>query len=177
MVSQSTMIVADHLVKHYRVASRPPGLVAALRSTVRRFVRSYCDRHGATVLLTSHNMADVAGICERIIAIDRGRLRFDGSLPELRLRLRPYKRLELRLERRVEAEQLAELGEVVEHEDARAVVRVASVRLKQTVERALQQLPVSDLTATDAPLEEVLADLFRRPPGAGEDGDKAGEGA
>ena len=56
-----------------------------MQLAVREFIRRYNERSGATVLLTSHYMDDVASLCRRVVVIDHGRLRYDGApvvLPE-----------------------------------------------------------------------------------------------
>jgi len=136
------------------------GLDVTMQVSIRRFIRGYCQRHGATVLLTSHNMADVTEICDRVIVIDCGKLRFNGSIGQLVRRTRPYKRLELRFSEPIAPERLNLLGEVVTHTDSKAVIQIPQQKLKASVERALNDLKAVDLTATDAPLEEVLAEFF-----------------
>ena len=56
------------------------GLDVAMQVAIRDFVRSYNQRHEATVLLTSHYMDDVVALCPRIIVIDQGKLIHDGDL-------------------------------------------------------------------------------------------------
>lgn len=136
------------------------GLDVTMQASIRRFIRGYCERRGATVLLTSHNMADVSEICDRVIVIDCGKLRFDGSISQLVRRTRPYKRLELRFSEPVAAERLRTLGEVVSQTNAKAVIQIPQEQLKASVQSALHDFKAVDLTATDAPLEEVLAEFF-----------------
>jgi ABC-2 type transport system ATP-binding protein len=136
------------------------GLDVSMQATVRGFVRAYNERFGATVLLTSHYMEDVAALCPRVMVIDKGRLIYDGSLPELVRRVRPDKRMILRFSRPVERRDLDALGSVVEHRDAEAIVQVSKDALQSAVARALSSLPLTDLTVEDPPLEEVMRDLF-----------------
>ncbi|HZC77204.1 MAG TPA: ATP-binding cassette domain-containing protein, partial [Ktedonobacterales bacterium] len=77
------------------------GLDVSMQATVRAFIRAYNERFGATVLLTSHYMEDVAALCPRVMVIDKGRLIYDGALNELIRRVRPDKRVILRLSRKV----------------------------------------------------------------------------
>src|SRR5207244_12534968 len=79
------------------------GLDVTMQATVRGFVRAYNERFGATVLLTSHYMDDVAALCPRVLVIDHGHLIYDGSLDELVRRVRPDKRVLLQLSSPVEA--------------------------------------------------------------------------
>jgi len=136
------------------------GLDVSMQSVVRKFVRAYNERFGATVLLTSHYMEDVAALCPRVMVIDKGRLIYDGGLPALVRRVRPDKRMLLRLSKPVEKRDLEAIGAVIEHGDAQAVVQVTQEALQSAVARALSTLPLRDLTVEDPPLEEVMRDLF-----------------
>jgi len=136
------------------------GLDVSMQATVRGFVRAYNERFGATVLLTSHYMEDVAALCPRVMVIDKGRLIYDGGLAELIRRVRPDKRMLLRFSRPVERRDLEALGTVIEHGDAEAIVQVSQSALQAAVARALSSLPLTDLTVEDPPLEDVMRDLF-----------------
>jgi ABC-2 type transport system ATP-binding protein len=138
------------------------GLDVSMQLAVREFVRRYNEQTGATVLLTSHYMDDVASLCPRVVVIDEGRLRYDGDLPKLVRGVRPHKRIALRLAAPVERAALARLGEVVEHDAARAVIQVEQDALRAAVGHLLAEEGVADLTVEDPPLEEVMRELFRK---------------
>jgi ABC-2 type transport system ATP-binding protein len=140
------------------------GLDVSMQATVRGFVRSYNERFGATVLLTSHYMEDVVQLCPRVIVIDRGRLIYDGDLRALSHKVRPDKRIVVRFANgdadRPHAD-LARFGQVVAAEPGQATLQVAAQDVSGAVARILAALPVADLTVEDPPLEEVLSELFR----------------
>jgi ABC-2 type transport system ATP-binding protein len=136
------------------------GLDVSMQATVRSFVQAYNERFGATVLLTSHYMEDVAALCPRVMVIDKGRMIFDGALPELIRRVRPDKRVLLRLSKPVERRDLEGLGTIIAHGDLEVIVQVTQENLQLAVARALSSLPLHDLTVEDPPLEEVMRDLF-----------------
>jgi ABC-2 type transport system ATP-binding protein len=139
------------------------GLDVTMQSAVRGFIRSYNERFGATVILTSHYMDDVAALCPRVIVIDRGRRTYDGSLEALARDLRPDKRLTLRFSRAVARGDVDALGgRVVSCDGESAVLQIGALTARGVVERAFSSLPVEDLKIEDAPLEEVIADLFAR---------------
>jgi ABC-2 type transport system ATP-binding protein len=149
------------------------GLDVSMQVTMRSFIKAYTERYGATLILTSHYMDDVAALCPRIIVIDKGLLTYDGGLDALVQRVRPEKRVVFRLERPVEAASLASLGRVVSHEPGSVVLQVPPEAVSSTITRALSSLPVTDLTVENAPLEEVMSELFaenkaRRAAAAGE---------
>jgi ABC-2 type transport system ATP-binding protein len=119
------------------------GLDVTMQAAMRDFVRVYNERHGATVLLTSHYMADVAALCPRVLLIDAGRISYDGSLEALVRRVRPNKRVTVR--RRGAAPESLDLP----HEGLSAAV--ASL---------LAQGEVEDLSIEDPPLEDVMRELL-----------------
>ena len=148
------------------------GMDVSMQLAIREFIRDYHRERGATLVLTSHYMDDVAALCDRILVIDEGQLRFDGSIAELVRRIRPLRRVAIRLDRsldpgaRIELEALGDLGV---SEAPRLVLDVAPARVPDAVARLLALPGARDLEVHDAPLEEVMRELFaRRGPGEGE---------
>jgi ABC-2 type transport system ATP-binding protein len=140
------------------------GLDVSMQATVRGFVRSYNERFGATVLLTSHYMEDVVQLCPRVVVIDRGRLIYDGDLRALALKVRPDKRIVARFADGRGAPgpaALAPFGQVIAAEPGRATLQVGAEDVSSAVARLLAAFAISDLTVEDPPLEEVLSELFR----------------
>jgi ABC-2 type transport system ATP-binding protein len=136
------------------------GLDVSMQVVIRDFIKAYNERTGATLILTSHYMDDVAALCPRVVVIDRGLLSYDGSLDELARRIRPEKRLVLRLDGPVDRVTLESVGRVVSTDAAGVVLQVAQDAVNGAISRALGTLPVHDLTVENAPLEEVMSELF-----------------
>jgi ABC-2 type transport system ATP-binding protein len=143
------------------------GLDVSMQAKMREFVRAYNARHGAAVLLTSHYMDDVVALCPRVVVIDRGKLIYDGDLKELARRVRPDKRVTIRLAEpapREALEKIAGDAAIVSSEGAQVVLSVPGARLSGVVRDVLAALSVVDLSVEDPPLEEVMRELFRAPP-------------
>jgi ABC-2 type transport system ATP-binding protein len=152
------------------------GLDVSMQAKMREFVRSYNERHGAAVLLTSHYMDDVVALCPRVVVIDRGRLIHDGDLKELVRRVRPDKRVTVRLSQPAPRESVDKFGTVVSIEGNQVVLSVAAAQLSGVVRDVLAALPVVDLSVEDPPLEEVMRELFRaQPRDKAKDGEARGD--
>ncbi|HYR55229.1 MAG TPA: ATP-binding cassette domain-containing protein [Myxococcaceae bacterium] len=136
------------------------GLDVSMQAIIRVFIKQYNERYGATLMLTSHYMDDVAALCPRVIVIDKGQLSYDGSLDALVRRIRPEKRVVLYLNEAVDKSLLQTLGKVVSNDHAMAVLQVSQDAVSATVSRALAHFPVKDLTVENPPLEEVMSELF-----------------
>ncbi len=62
------------------------GLDVVAKERIRQFILQLNRERGVTVLLTTHDLADVEKLCERVLLIDHGRLLYDGALEALRAR-------------------------------------------------------------------------------------------
>src|SRR5947208_2536730 len=142
------------------------GLDVTAQDAIRRFLIEYRERHGATVLLTSHYMQDVTALASRVLMINRGRLLYDGALEALVARIARTKRIELVLGggdgNRVTAEALAAFGEVKSFHFPNAVLEVRREDAPAMSARLLAALPVADLSIEDPPIEEVIRLAFAR---------------
>jgi ABC-2 type transport system ATP-binding protein len=140
------------------------GLDVTMQAAVRDFIRRYNEQHGATVILTSHYMDDVAALCPRVIVIDRGRLVWDGSLAELVRSIRPEKRITLKLAAPVrDAAELAVAGaRLVSEAGTEIKLQVPQTELQGAIVALMSRVTIADMTVEDPPLEEVLGDLFAR---------------
>ncbi|HUL02240.1 MAG TPA: ATP-binding cassette domain-containing protein [Gemmatimonadales bacterium] len=136
------------------------GLDVTAQDAIRRFLAEYRDRHGATILLTSHYMQDVTALALRVLIINRGRLLYDGLLGALVARIARVKRIELVLGVGVTAEALGRFGTVRSFRSPNAVLEVPREEAAATSARVLAALPVADLSIQDPPIEEVIRQAF-----------------
>ena len=138
------------------------GLDVTMQRRIRSFVAEYNQRHGATVLLTSHYMADVEALCKRVIVIHHGRLLFDGDLSELVERFSAHKTVTIELEADVPdvMRALDGIGDVVSNEEGRIVIRVPKREVARATAEILARLPVADLSVEDPAVDDVIDRVF-----------------
>jgi ABC-2 type transport system ATP-binding protein len=136
------------------------GLDVTAQRRIRRFIAEYNRRHQATVLLTSHYMADVEALCERVVIIDHGKILFDGDLSALVRRFSPHKTITVELA--AGSRDLSGYGEVVEVSGAHVSLRVPQAETPEVAGRLLADLPIADLTVADPPIEAVIDEIFNR---------------
>ena len=136
------------------------GLDVNAQVGVREFLREYNQRYGATVLLTSHYMADITALCERVIVIYQGQLIYDGSLDELINKFAPYREVQVKLARPQPEADLLLYGEIKAVEGELVRFLVQREMLTRTVAKILAELEVVDLTVTEPPVEEVIGRVF-----------------
>jgi ABC-2 type transport system ATP-binding protein len=136
------------------------GLDVTMQRRIRSFVEEYNRRYGATVLLTSHYMADVEALCKRVIVIHHGRLLFDGALNELVGQFSAFKTVGVTLQ--TSTADLRKYGEVIHQDGVRFTLRVPKANTAQVTARLLADLPIDDLNVEDPPIEDVIEQVFAR---------------
>ncbi|MBP1609769.1 MAG: transporter related protein [Acidobacteria bacterium] len=134
------------------------GLDVSMQRRIRSFITDYNRRYGATVLLTSHYMADVEALCKRVLVIHHGKLLFDGELARLVQRFTRHKTIVVQLQDC--SSDLRAYGDVIECEDGRVTLRVPRAETARVTERLLADLPLIDLSVEDPPIEEIIEQVF-----------------
>lgn len=137
------------------------GLDITAQGRIRSFLKEYNQRTGATILLTSHYMADVTALCERILIIHHGRLKYDGSLTDLSRRVAPFKLIGVALGDPCPCD-LSKYGTPMpgEGEDGKQYVRVSAAEVLAVTASLMAELPIHDLTIEDPPIEDVIERAF-----------------
>lgn len=140
------------------------GLDVSMQRRLRRFIRDYNQQRGATVILTSHYMADVVELCERVILIHHGQLIHDGDLDALRDRLAPFKLIQVTLnDSNGVTPDLPPEAELVEQENGRLTLRVARAEAPAVTAYLLDRLPVADLRVENPPIDAVIDQVYQAP--------------
>jgi viologen exporter family transport system ATP-binding protein len=147
-----------HLPKVLFLDEPTIGLDVTMQKRIRSFIAEYNQRHGATVLLTSHYMADVEALCRRVVVIHHGRILFDGNLSGLSGQFAAYKTIGVTLED--DAADLARYGEVINRDGATTTLRVPKEETSRVTARLLSEHSVMDLTIEDPPIEDVIELVF-----------------
>ncbi|HLO84506.1 MAG TPA: ATP-binding cassette domain-containing protein [Nostocaceae cyanobacterium] len=137
------------------------GLDVNAQVGVRDFLREYNQRYQATILLTSHYMADITALCQRVLLIHHGQLMYDGKLEGLLERFAPYREINLELAQPLTQQQLQIYGDVqfLEGRTVRFIVQQAA--LTNTVAKILADLEIVDLKVNEPPIEEVIGKVFQ----------------
>jgi ABC-2 type transport system ATP-binding protein len=136
------------------------GLDVTMQTNIRRFVAQYNERWNATVILTSHYMADVVALCKRVIVINEGKLMYDGALHALAEKIAPYKLVRIDFARPLDGTDLSAFGEVRRVDGQNAELLVPRDHTSTVTARMLAELPIADLTIEEPAIEEVIGRVF-----------------
>jgi len=134
------------------------GLDVTMQRRIRQFIAEYNQKYGATVLLTSHYMADVEALCKRVIVIHNGKLLFDGDLSVMKDRFSAFKTIGVTLANGFS--MFSQYGEVLNQEAGHVTLRIPREKTPEVTARILAEQQVDDLTVEDPPIEDIIEKVF-----------------
>lgn len=145
------------------------GLDVVSQKAVREFLRDYNRKYKTTILLTSHYMADISSLCERVIVIDHGKKIYDGPLDRIAgagagqriIKFKPR-------DGAFPADWKPLHGDVKVAEDGEFLLHVPSAHVTAVCSQILAGGAVDDITIQDVPLEDIIGELFSRKPAIAE---------
>jgi ABC-2 type transport system ATP-binding protein len=143
------------------------GLDVSAKAVIRTLVREQAERHGRTLLLTSHDTADIEQVCERVIVIHGGRVVVDQPVRALRSGYIRKKRLVVEtVEREValRIEGVTVLGRAPHRLELE--VDLACAALEAVIAAVLQAGRIRDLTVSDPPMDEIVQAIYDAAPAA-----------
>ncbi len=145
------------------------GLDVVSQKAVRQFLRDYNRRYRVTILLTSHYMADIKELCERVIVIHKGAKIYDGALGRLENAGGARKKIITFMPTLADGSSGAAFpdtwqsrhGTTIRADDGKFTLCVPGDKVVAVSQEILSTGPVADITIEDVPLEDVIAELFQ----------------
>ena len=136
------------------------GLDLEMQIVIRKFLSEYNKAFGATIILTSHYMADIEALANRIIVLNRGQIAFDGDRQELVRAQVPERRVYLRFSSPVEGEFLKAFGNLISLDNEGAELSLAEEQFTEKVGQILSSFPVIDISIPSPSLEQAFPRLL-----------------
>jgi len=136
------------------------GLDVVANLKLRHFIKTINQDLKTTIILTSHNMVDVAETCKRVLVIDKGKLFYDGSFSELLKKNAQYKFLKFHFDSSYSLSQFKKFGEIVKSGPNSITLKVPQNKHLKVASSILASYSVSDLNIEDTHLEDVIAQIY-----------------
>jgi ABC-2 type transport system ATP-binding protein len=141
------------------------GLDVVSKQAVRAFLAALGTTGDTTIVLTTHDLADIERLCRRLVVIDQGRIVHDGSLDDLHARYGSRRRLVVDLDEPLAAE-LALPGVTVEstQADGRRITYAldGAATAGDLVTRLAEVAALRDISVLEPAIEDVVARLYTR---------------
>ncbi len=137
------------------------GLDVVAKERIRQFIQHVNSERGTTVVLTTHDLADVQRLCQRVMIIDRGKLLFDGRLESLQEQFGGKR--ELVVDFAEEYDKVAVDGAtVIEHHDSRATYQFEreAISASELIGRISNRYRVQDLAVREPDIEATIRRIY-----------------
>ena len=138
------------------------GLDVVAQKNMRDFIKEYNRGFSATIILTSHYMADVKELCKRVIIINEGQIVYDGLLEKIVNKFAPFKIINVDFEKEISIEKLKVFGAVEEFDGDHAKIKIKKSEVSQKASELLSKFDVADLTIEDPAIEDIIRQVFNR---------------
>lgn len=138
------------------------GLDIVSKKKIRHFLREIQKLYKVTIILTSHDMADVEKVCDRVIVINKGEKIYDGTVEKLVDDHNEDKIVKFYFE--VTPENLEKIphSEIIETTEDNATFKVKTLHMPKLISHVTSLYPVLDIDILATPLEDIIEDLFKK---------------
>jgi viologen exporter family transport system ATP-binding protein len=142
------------------------GLDVISKQAVRGFLAELDARGDTTIVLTTHDLADIEKLCRRLVVIDHGRVVHDGTLDELHARYGSRRTIIADLDAPWPAGLALPGASVsgVEADGRRVTLTLEGSAAGEVVARLATSVPLRDLSVREPEIEDVIARLYSMPP-------------
>lgn len=137
------------------------GLDVVAKERMRHFIAHINQARGTTILLTTHDLADVEKLCNRVMIIDHGHLLYDGKLEQLQERFGGKRELVVDL-----AEAYADVSvagaDIVQYQDLRVTYQFArqEVTASELIGRLSARFRIRDLSVREPEIEATIRRIY-----------------
>ena len=139
------------------------GLDVVAKERIRRFIKHINQERGTTIILTTHDLQDVARLCQRVMIIDNGRLLFDGRLQTLQERFGGHRELVVDFARAYE-DVTVDGAEVAARQNGQVTYRFRreEITASELIGRLSARYQLHDLEVREASVEETIRHIYEK---------------
>ena len=140
------------------------GMDVLVKETIRLAIHALNAKYHTTVVLTTHDMADIENLCSRIIMIEKGKIIYDGPLGDIKHRFGNIKTLTLTVPANVNPREVKPFSKDVELivEEDKIMLRFDAdkVKLEDVIQYAFAQFHAIDMRIADISIEDVVKKIL-----------------
>lgn len=138
------------------------GLDVVSKRKIRNFLRHLHKEEGTTIILTSHEMADIEMVSDRVVVVNQGKIVFDDKLEKLLHNYADKKYLTVTFNNPVESSKLKGLGKIISKKELSVTLEISKKSQGKVMAELTEKYEVDDIDVRSVPLDEIMEDLFEK---------------
>jgi ABC-2 type transport system ATP-binding protein len=127
---------------------------------IREFIKEKGKEGRYSIILTSHNMADIEQVCDRVVIINHGKIVHDGSIQGLTRFNGLKKQIKTVFDGPWEIDQVEKLGKILERNGQEVLLEVEPNQAASIASHLFNKFSVKDISITNPPLEKIIESIY-----------------
>lgn len=146
------------------------GLDVVVKEKIRMFIREINNIRKTTIILTTHDMADIEKLCSRVIVIDRGNIMYDGDIPKLKNEYGSDETMSIEFDEHPEIDKVKEKVQLlnidhISYNEKQLVITYNKSKTNSTqiLESVMSHAKIIDFLIQPCEIDEVIRRLYMQP--------------
>jgi ABC-2 type transport system ATP-binding protein len=144
------------------------GLDIVVKTKIREFLKRINERHGTTILLTTHDLQDIEALCSRVVMLDEGKVIYDGGLKQLKEKWGKGKELRFRFGQALTIEELSEATQAFYLRwdlespwEASVVVPGPEPGVSEIIGTVVQRFKIEDIQIVETKTDDIVREIYQ----------------
>ncbi|MCV2231862.1 ATP-binding cassette domain-containing protein [Acholeplasma manati] len=146
------------------------GLDVIAKENIRKTLKEIHEKYQTTIILTTHDLADIEELCDRIMMIDQGKIIYDGSLETIKAKFGSKKIVCFTLKNDSEIDlgvfetlkkKDPDLTVSLENKALTVIFNKLKINVGDIIGPVLKQTEVLDIDISDDHLENIIKAIYK----------------
>ena len=136
------------------------GLDAISKKIVREFIQKINKQNNVTVILTTHDMADIEALAKRIILIGKGKILYDGKLASLKKKYDYLRKIKVVTKDKVTLKKDYIVKEEKLDDGINFIIDIRKVEINEFIKVLSSKISIIDIDIDSGNIDELIVKLY-----------------
>ena len=136
------------------------GLDAVSKKIVREFIKKINKTRNVTVILTTHDMADIEALAKRIILIGKGKVLYDGTLSKLKKKYDNLRKIKVKTNDKIKINKDYIVKQNNIDDGIEFIIDIRKVEINEFIKLISSKLSISDIDIDSGNIDELIVKLY-----------------
>ena len=136
------------------------GLDAISKKVVREFIKKINKQRNVTVILTTHDMADIEALAKRIILIGKGKKLYDGSLDSLKKKYDNLRKIKIITKDRIKLNKDYIVDQSNIDGGIEFIIDIRKIEINEFIKLISSKISIIDIDIDSGNIDELIVKLY-----------------